>query len=282
MRAAIRRSLAPGLFLVRRLTAPARLEPDFLVIGAAKAGTSSLYYYLIEHPNVAPARREEVHYYDLNFTRGRDWYRAHFPLRAYRSFERRVRGREIIVGEATPYYMFHPTSPDRIAAALPKVKVIVLLRNPIDRAYSQFTHEYRNRRETLDFEDALAAEEERLAGEAERLRREPAYQSVAWQRHSYLARGRYAEQLEVWRERIPAERMLVLSAEEFLEHTGELFGQVTRFLGIPEYQLPEYPRHNAFRYDPMSPQTRAELVEYFRPHNARLYDLLGRDFGWDR
>ena len=130
-------------------------------------------------------------------------------------------------------------------------------------------------------DEACEREQTRLDGEVERLLREPGYQSFAYQRSSYLARGRYAEQLEAWLARVPAEQLLILSAEDFLRDTAALFREVTRFLDLPDHELAHYERHNAQRYPAMSPVTREALGAYFRPHNQRLYTLLGRDFGWD-
>ncbi len=271
----MRRALESTLCLPRLWTAGARLEPDFVMLGAQKAGTTSLYAHLSAHPSVAPATRKEVHFFDLNHQRGMSWYRAHFPMRGAHD-----RGR--VTGECSPYYLFHPAVPERLVSALPAAKLIVLLRNPVERAYSHYQHEVRNARESLDFEEACEREEERLAGEAERLRSESGYQSFAHLRCSYLARGRYAEQLEAWRARVPKERMLILSAEDYAERTGELFGQVCRFLGLFDWEPPAFPTYYVGSYEPMRPDTRQKLVEYFRPHNERLYALLGRDFGWDR
>jgi hypothetical protein len=135
--------------------------------------------------------------------------------------------------------------------------------------------------ETLPFAEAIEREEERLHGERERLLRDDGYSSHAYQHFSYLSRGVYADQLPAWLERFPAERLLVLGAEELFRRPGEVFGQVLRFLGLAPMELETDRAANAGSYESMDPALRDRLRDHFRPHNARLYRLLDRDFGWD-
>jgi len=111
-------------------------------VGAQKAGTSSLYSYMVQHPQVLPAARKEIHYFDRHYDKGLRWYRRHFPLRARLSSER-------LSGEASPYYLFHPHAPRRIAETLPDARILMLLRNPANRAISHYFHEARVGREKL-------------------------------------------------------------------------------------------------------------------------------------
>lgn len=258
--------------LPRRLTSRARVLPDYLVIGAQKAGTTSLYYYLVDHPHVAAALEEEVHFFDLNYGRGLGWYRAHFPLGL---------GEGRIVGESTPYYLFHPHVPQRVRQVVPDAKLIVLLRNPVDRAYSHYQHSVRQGREPLSFEESIEVEEERIAPETRRLLADEGYNSFVHQHQSYLARGLYLDQLKAWRALFPEEQMLVLSAEEFRADTSAVFGEILRFLELPPCDLKEYRRYNAWSYPKMEASTRRYLVDYFRPHNEKLYEYLSRSFDWD-
>ena len=150
---------------MHRLSYPWRKLPDFLIVGVMKGGTTSLFRYLVRHPQVLPPFRKEIKYFDCNYINGQNWYQAHFPLK------KKFVGGSKLTGEATPYYIFHPQAPMRIAEALPEAKIIILLRNPIDRAYSHYQHMVRVGREPLSFEEAIAAEPERLAGEAEKIGR---------------------------------------------------------------------------------------------------------------
>jgi Sulfotransferase domain len=254
----------------RRLDAGRRKLPDFLIVGAQKAGTTSLHAYLCEHDLVSAPSTKEVHFFDHAYARGLGWYRAHF--------ERSQEGR--VTGESTPYYLFHPGVPSRVASDMPDCRLIVLLRDPIDRAYSHHHHETVLGFEDLSFEEALASEADRLAGEEQRILAEPGYRSFAHQHYSYRARGRYAEQLERWLEFFDRDQILVLAAEDLFAEPGETVSRVQEFIGLPPSRPRDLTAKNARSYAPISATARARLQEEFAPHNARLYELLGRDFGW--
>jgi len=253
-------------------TATARLRPlpDFLIIGAQKAGTTALYSYLRRHPKVTGPTWKEVSYFDRHHRRGTAWYRGNFPLRSGHR----------IVGEASPSYLFHPTAPERAAALVPNARLIALVRDPVDRALSHYHHEVALGREQLPFEEALDREEERMAGELERMRDDPGYFSHAWWNHTYLARGRYAEQLKRWLAPFPSEQLLVLSNEDLAAQPVATYARVLEFLGAPPHRLDSYPRVYDRDYPPMSPETEARLSTYFVEPNRRLYELVGRDLGW--
>src|SRR5579863_6754349 len=123
---------------VRAASSRIRLLPDFMIIGTQKGGTTSLYNYLIDHPNISSIFKKEPHFFDFNFYKGVSWYRAHFPSLLEKYYSERVHGQKFITGEASPYYLYHPLVPQRIKETMPTAytKFIVLLRNPIDRAYS--------------------------------------------------------------------------------------------------------------------------------------------------
>jgi hypothetical protein len=253
-----------------RATSRWRPLPDFLILGVQKAGTTALYAYLRWHPQVTGPSWKEVSFFDRHYRRGVPWYRGHFPVRSA--------GR--VVGEASPGYLFHPLAPERVKATVPGAKLIVLLRDPVDRALSHYHHEVALGREPLSFEDALDAEEERTRGEEERLVEQPNYFSQAWWDYTYAARGRYAEQLERWLAVFPAEQLLVLASEELAREPARLYAEVLAFLGAPPHDLDAYPRVYEQQYAEMRPETRLRLAERFAQPNRRLYELLGRDFGW--
>lgn len=269
--------------LYRGATAPARVLPDFMIIGAQKSGTTSLYNYLVEHPNIARASRKEPHFFSgENYLKGRFWYRAYFPTVLQKRFAERKGGERFITGEATPYYIFHPHAPRRVRETVPNVKLVALLRNPVDRAISQYHHEVRRGNETLPLAEAIEREPERLEGEREKMLRDESYASFAYQYHSYLARGIYVDQIKAWRDHFPEERLLILKSEDFLAEPAKIVGQTLEFLGMSGMEFEEYARLNRGGYSKIDPGLRERLVEYFRPHNERLYEYLGRDFGWDR
>jgi hypothetical protein len=269
------------LTLTRASPGRGRLLPEFVIVGAAKAGTTSLYGWLGRHPFIRPAWKKEVHFFDYNHFRGADWYRSHFPLESERAAFATEHGRPFITGEASPSYISHPWVPERMAALLPDAKLIVALRNPVDRAYSQYQMSCRENEETLDFAAAVRAEEARLAPERARLAADRRYNSWPIGCWSYLMRSRYAEQLERWLAHFPRAQFHFLTLEELARDPQPVLDAVHEFLGVPAHAYPALqPLHTA-AYSELDPELRAELVDYFRPHNERLYEMVGRDLGWD-
>jgi len=269
--------------LQRSLTAGLRTLPDYLVLGAQKAGTTSLHRYLEQHPGVAPSAVKEIHYFSLEWSRGERWYRSHFPTALRRARSRRLQGRDLLSGEASPYYLFHPLAPRRARQTVPDARLIVLLRNPVERARSHYHHNVRWGVEELPtLAEAVEREPERLAGERERLLADERYQSFHHRHHSYLARGVYVEQLRAWLEHFPSGQILVLESGEFLRDTPAVFRQVLEFLGLPPWEPGEYGLHNQGSAPPLEPALRQRLAAWFAPHNRALYELLGRDLGWER
>jgi Sulfotransferase domain len=262
------------------LTSRSRDLPDFLIIGTQRGGTTSLYKYLVQHPNLAHALTKEIRFFDLNYRRGLAWYRSRFPSRRHRSSVRRRTGSPLVVGEASPDYLFHPLVPARVARDLPDVRLIVLLRDPVDRAYSHYWHQFKRGHETLSFREAVEAEPGRLAGEVERIVADPSYVSYERHHHSYLARGVYVDQLTRWMEHIPRDRFLVERSEDFFQDPRLVYKRVLEFLDLPDHDLPAYETFNAFSSGEMDPALKDRLVDYFRPHNRRLYEYLEHDFGW--
>jgi Sulfotransferase domain len=264
-----------------RPTAGLRLLPDYLIIGAQRAGTTSLHRYLVQHPAVRTLLRTKgVHFFDTAYGRGLGWYASHFPTRLTARRVARRQGTGLRTGEASPYYLFHPHVPGRVAEHLPGVKLIALLRDPVQRAWSHYQHEVARGFETRPFEAAIEAEPARLAGETERLLAEPLYNSFAHQHHSYLARGHYADQLDRWRARFAPEQLLVLSSERFFADPERSFRRVLEFLELPAFRPDGFQRHNARDYRPMGRAVRQRLVEHYREPNRRLHRLLGDDLGW--
>jgi hypothetical protein len=271
------------------LTSPMRLLPDFMIIGVQRGGTTSLYNYLIKNPCIAPATSKEVHFFDLSFKKGVHWYRAHFPLRLQKEYAERIRGHGLITGEASPAYLFHPMVPERVARILPQAKLIVMLRNPVDRAYSHYWNKVRAGRETRPFEEAIRSEPEGLWYEwKEALEAGPQrgddlrHYSRMLRRHAYLSRGPYADQLQTWRRLFSQEQMLILCSEDFYADPAASLQQVCEFLSVPNWELQEYKRYKQGQYPSMNPATREWLIDYYRPHNERLYEFLDRRFDWDK
>ena len=255
-----------------------RMKPAFIIIGAQRAGTTSLYNYLCAHPAILAARRKEMHFFNRGFGQGLQWYWTQFPA----WIERRSRwGKRTLTGESTPEYMFHPHAAVRIRQTLPGVKLIILLRNPVDRAFSHYQRGRRVGYESLSFEDALEQEPARTEGEREKMLADPDYYSENYRHYSYLARGVYADQLDRWFDVFPREQFLILKSEEFYAGPAALVNEVFVFLDVSPWTLTAYKKYNQMAYAAMDPATRARLGAFYAPHNARLYEVLGHDLGWD-
>jgi hypothetical protein len=248
--------------------------PDFLIIGAQKCGTTFLYHLLCQHPYVETASTKEIHFFDTNFAEGVQWYRSHFLTSSQKN------RRKILTGESSPYYIYHPHAAKRVAQVVPRVKLIALLRNPVDRAYSDYNHKFREAREHLSFEEAIEAEEDRLRGEKEKLLADEDYHSPKYRKYSYLSRGIYVDQLVEWNRYFDSDQLLVLKSEDFFENPQESYERVLRFLGLPHWEIKVSGERNEGEYDEMNSSTRQRLEAYFEPHNRRLYEFLGVDFGW--
>jgi hypothetical protein len=265
-----------------QLTSTARMTPDFLLVGAQRCGTTTLHLALKTHPLVVLHRLHKgVNYFDLRYERGADWYRGHFPLRAYARFRTaRVDGLPV-TGESSGYYMFHPLAAERIGRDLPDVKLIALVRDPVERAYSAHKHEHARGFDDEPFERAIELESERLAGEVERMIADPSYESFSHRHHAYLARGQYAEQLDLFAEHCGRDNLLVIDADAFFAEPDDPYARVLSFLGLPHHPT-HIGRTNARPRSPMPESLRARLSEHFARFDAALTDYLGTSPSWRR
>jgi hypothetical protein len=275
MPAAVTRGGRACLDRFRRATHSARIEPSFFLIGASRCGTTSLYDLVTRHPGVGRAARKEIEYFDLHYClRDPAWYRSHFPLS--RPFD------EIVTGEATPSYLLDPRVPARLARHYPEAKLIVLLRDPVDRAYSHWAHEVALGIESLPFEQAIAAEAERTRGELKRMLADSSYVSWKYFKYTYLTRGRYADRLEPWLEHFPRHQLLALDFDHLATDQLGVLRKVLEFLHLPAWVPRSVPVLNVGSYTPVNPQTALRLADDFADANDRLERLLGIELSWNR
>lgn len=262
-------------------TSGQRQLPGFVMVGAQRAGTTSLYRALMSHPQVHSANYHKgVNYFDVNYHRDFSWYRGHFPTTAsLRARSRGVAG-EPVTFEASGYYLWHPCAPERLARHLPEVRVLAMLRDPVERAYSAWKHEKARGFETESFERALELEDERLEGQVERMLADPGYQSFSHRHHAYRRRGQYAEQLARLQQHLPAEQVHVVDSEAFFEQPEATFAGVLEFLGLPVVFPERFDRWNGRPSSPMSPETREQLRDHFAGHDRELARMLGREPAW--
>jgi hypothetical protein len=235
---------------------------------------------LTAHPDVLePKAAKASHYFDANYAKGWAWYRAHFPLQRWMDTER-AGGRPVVVGEASPYYCFHPLSLERIAERLPDVRLVIVLRDPVERAWSHYAYEVARGNEDLSFGDALDAEPARLAGAEERILRGDAADDRHWRLHAYLARGQYADQIDAVHARFRPEQLHVVVSEELFTHPLEVMNDVFAFLGVGPVDGGRFEAVNANRKSELDPQLRERLAQHYAPHNERLFGMLGRRLPW--
>ncbi len=254
--------------------------PGFLIVGTQRGGTTSLYRALSQHPLVAkPLWHKGIHYFDLHYDRGPGSLPAHFPPAAA---GRETGAARWLTFESSPYYMLHPLAGARIGRDLPDVKLLALVRDPVERAYSAHAHEIARGYESEPFERALELEPERLAGEVERMTADPGYRSHSLQHQSYIHRGQYADQLERLEALVGRDRLHVIDSGDFFGDPAPVYDRVVEFLGLPDMGRPEFDRHNARPRGEMADDLRLRLDEHFRLYDARLERWLGGAPSWRR
>lgn len=246
--------------------------PRFLVIGGKRCGSTSLTSWIFQHPNVLPCRTAKgTHYFDVHHHRGWRWYLGAFPATSAGQ----------ITGEGSPYYSFHPSSLDWVADELPDVKLLLVLREPADRAYSHYNYNVKRGLEHLPFEEALDCEADRLAGEEDRLLADTSYAAWNFRHFGYLARGHYDEHVANVLARFPTEQLLVLKSEALFSDPTTQLSRVWKHLELPDVAIPGLSAHKQLSYEePLPNGVRARLSTYYTPRLTRLYDSPAVDFTW--
>jgi hypothetical protein len=228
---------------------------------------------------VRPLFHKGIGYFDIGYDRPWSWYHGHFPVAAVAAARTARVGRPMTF-DSSGYYMFHPLAADRIAKHLPDVKVVALVRDPVERAFSAYKHELARGFETEDFETALALEPERLAGEVERLQADPSYQSFHHRHHAYVGRGRYAEQIVRLRQALSPEQVMVIDANRFFAEPVEQFARLQKWLGLPVHNPAKVEQANARPSKPMPDSLRSVLLDTFESSDVELAKLLGTTPSW--
>ncbi len=276
-----RDALKGGVKMYGRATSAQRVLPNTFIVGAQRAGTTSLFRYLTQHPSVTgPMLEKGVHYFDTNYSRDLDWYRSHFPTARAARLSRQRNGCDLRVVEASPYYLFHPCVPERIAAEVPDARFIVLVRDPAARALSHHNHEVKRGFETETFDVAIDLEKERLDGTIDDLLADSQHVSFAHQHHSYLSRGHYETQLERYDEHFGSDRVLVLRTVDLERDPAATVARALDFLSIPLTAKFTFPRFNARAYSPMEDEIEKRLRQEFAPTTAALGERLELDDPW--
>lgn len=247
-------------------------KPDFLMLGAQKCSAEALYGYLENHLQIIKEGVRDVHFFELNFDRGVEWYS--------KQLTRSVAGDKVLLGEMTAYYIYHPLVAERVYKCFPDVKLIIMLRNPVKRAWLHYNLEVAIGCEKLEFEKAIASESDRLKGEIDKMRSDDGYYSFNHQHYSYLSRGIYVQQIKNWLDYFPREQLLILKSEDFQANPGKEFAKVLDFLDISASAVKEYEVNSAEDYSKMPEAIEQELTSYFAPYNQELSELLKEDYSW--
>ena len=260
------------------ITGPLRVLPDFIIIGSMKCGTTSLYYDICEHPCVSPAAYDEIGFFDSNFHVGLNWYRSMFPTKRRIEDIRRKEG-VAITGEDTPFYFWNPVAAKRIQKLLPNIKLITILRNPIDRAYSEYQDLVSSESNSPSFETFIENEINTRRKDSSLITEENF--EIFNQKNSYLLKGIYVDQLKIWAGLFPKEQIFTLSTENLNSEPITALESVFQYLNLPDYKIKNIQHQKQKKYVPMNSQTRKILIEFFKPHNERLFKFIGKKFDWD-
>ena len=279
-----RRLLVKARHRLRTPTARWRVVPDFVVIGCQRGGTSSLYRYLGLHPNISPSLRKETEYFTARFSEGEAWYRAHFPLALLHRLAA-VLGKRRLSFEATPDYLVDPRAPARCHALVPDARIVVMLREPAERALSQFHHNVRLGHETETFERAIELEESRISADLAEMVDDPTTSATKFRRFSYLTRGEYAEQLQRWFDLYPRDRFLIVESEEFFSDPDRVLGKVLDFVGARPWSPREFRNYSYLDRDTggheeVPAALRGALDQRFSESNKNLRQLIDTNLEW--
>jgi len=261
------------------ITGPFRALPDFIIIGSMKSGTTSLYYNICEHPCVIPAAYDELGFFDRNYNLGINWYRSLFPTNLYKNYVKRHQG-IVLTGEDTPFYFWSSIAAERISKLLPNIKLLVIVRNPIDRAYSEYQDVVQANTNTLPFDELIKSEMEKLRSQEIKITNEN-YQMFN-EKHSYLLKGLYAKQLQIWAELFRLKQIFVISTEDLAKNPTQTMNQVFKFLNLPDYSLKNLQKRKVKKYSNMTMNIRKILIEYYKPFNEQLYKIIDKKFDWDK
>ena len=259
------------------ITGPLRVLPDFIIIGSMKCGTTSLYYDICEHPCVSPAAYDEIGFFDSNFHLGLNWYRSMFPTKRRIEDIRRKEG-VAITGEDTPFYFWNPVAAKRIQKLLPNIKLITILRNPIDRAYSEYQDLVSSESNSPSFETFIENEINTRRKDSSLITEENF--EIFNQKNSYLLKGIYVDQLKIWAGLFPKEQIFTLSTENLNSEPITALESVFQYLNLPDYKIKNIQRQKQKKYVPMNSQTRKILIEFFKPHKEILFKFIGKKIDW--
>ena len=246
-------------------------KPHFLGIGTQKGGTTTLYQLLKQHEDIFLPANKEIHYFTKHYDKGPQWYIDHF----------REAKPGKIRGEITPYYVFHAATPRRISKCNRNIKLILLLRNPVERTLSQYFHSVRLGLEELTLEEALNAESERLK-DSESIIQAPGSTHLSHQEHSYISRSRYDIQIKRYLNFFKPKNLLILRSEDVFANNFRILQSISSFLNISEFNSKiNFPKANVGLGE--SANVKSELKMKIKEELSYTYKWIKEEIGisWD-
>lgn len=268
----LKHSIKPWVLKLSALAPLKRMEPSFIVAGIQKGGTTALYTYLSQHPQVKPILQKEIHFFDRNYEQGLRWYLGNFPVKS-RSGE--------IAGEATPTYLYSAKAPGRIRQHFPKTKIIFLLRNPGKRAYSDYCYGIKLgiRTDHAAFEDRIRREMIWTRENLQELQSDKEMELDLRKNCAYVAPGLYSIWLKKWFDVFEEDQILILKSEDFFRNSQQVMDRICGFLQLEPHKLEEYKKVNANTYPPIDPEIAKELNDFYKPFNEDLRLKYGLESG---
>jgi hypothetical protein len=261
------------------LSSPFRVLPECFVIGVVRSGTTSLYHYLGQHPCIVSSAYDELGYFDDNYHLGINWYKSLFPTKSTKNKIIKKHGK-FLTYDVTPFYIYNPLVARRISESFPKAKIISNLRNPIDRVYSNYIIMLQDGDTTSTFEEMIHTAMDELEKNKSRLNDEAYIVDTYYE--NILARGFYANQLEIWFKKFQKEQLLMIPSEELAQKPDQVLRKIFEFLNLPYFKIKDFTKQNKREYPPMKDETRKLLIEFYKPHNEKLYSLINQHFDWDK
>ncbi len=274
-----KKKIMPSAFC--RFTPFLRISPDFFLAGVQKGGTSSLYAALISHPQIIPAKEKEIFYYGntTNFNKGDNYYKQFFATRVYRKMHQLKTGKRSLTLDASTNTFDSAEAPGRIIQSIPKARIIIIFRDPVERAFSHYKFSVKNGFENASFEKALELEETRINSASQNPLSDP-YHNYVIQRLGYFKRGVYANYMPNWLNVFDRKNIYFTSSERLFKDPGAVYNEITDFLEIDRYSNLKFQRLNEGSSDKMDPKTFRYLRDAYKPHNERLFALLEQQYDW--
>ena len=261
------------------LSSPFRVLPQCFVIGVVRSGTTSLYHYLSQHPSIAPAAYDELGYFDDNYHLGVNWYKSLFPTKFTKNRIIKKHGK-FLTYDVTPFYIYNPLVAKRIFESFPKAKIISNLRNPIDRAYSNYNDAVEMGDIQIPFEEVVQIAMDEIDKNKSKLNNEAYIVDTYYE--NILARGFYADQLKIWFKKFQKNQLLMVQSEDLAQKTDQILTKIFEFLDLPYFKIKDLTKQNKREYPPMKAETRKLLIEFYRPYNEKLYNLINQHFDWEK